>query len=219
MRDGPRRFTQDFSCPALLRCRLAVWLAFRIRGCHPLRPGFPAGSAMPPRPRWRRSYNPACRIATAAVWANARSLAATCAIILIFFSSGYLDVSVPQVRPRTPVRVTGSRPPGFPIRTSAGHRAFAPRRGFSQLVTSFFASGSQRHPPCALGSLSCPRTARGTACSPWTLLCTCFRPVCHDGTRVDQSVCYFLRSIALKLLQSSFRVPSMSMTVSRVSFS
>ena len=46
--------------------------------------------------------------------------------------------------------VTGSLPPGFPIRTSAGHRAFAPRRSFSQLVASFVASESHRHPPCAL---------------------------------------------------------------------
>ena len=30
-------------------------------------------------------------------------------------------------------------PAGSPIRTSAGRRAFAPNRGFSQLVTSFFA--------------------------------------------------------------------------------
>ena len=48
------------------------------------------------------------------------------------------------------VAVTGSLPPGFPIRTSADHWAFAPPRGFSQLVTSFVASESHRHPPCAL---------------------------------------------------------------------
>ena len=52
--------------------------------------------------------------------------------------------------PRDIVAVSGSLPTGFPIRTSAGHRAFAPHRGFSQLVTSFFASESHRHPPCAL---------------------------------------------------------------------
>ena len=46
--------------------------------------------------------------------------------------------------------VPAIRPAGFPIRTSAGHRAFAPHRGFSQLVTSFLASESHRHPPCAL---------------------------------------------------------------------
>ena len=47
-------------------------------------------------------------------------------------------------------QVTGSLQPGFPIRTSAHQRVFAPKRGFSQLVTSFFASESHRHPPCAL---------------------------------------------------------------------
>ena len=51
--------------------------------------------------------------------------------------------------------VAGSLPPGFPIRTSAGRRAFAPRRGFSQLVTSFVASESHRHPPCALSVFPC----------------------------------------------------------------
>ena len=39
---------------------------------------------------------------------------------------------------------------GFPIRTSADQGPFAPPRGFSQLVTSFIASESHRHPPCAL---------------------------------------------------------------------
>ena len=52
-------------------------------------------------------------------------------------------------------QVTGSLPPGSPIRTSAGHRAFAPHRGFSQLITSFFASESHRHPPCALVRFPC----------------------------------------------------------------
>ena len=98
----------------------------------------------------RRSYNPGRCLKTAPVWANARSLATTCAIIVIFSSSGYLDVSVPRVRPTPHGAVPGSLLAGFPIRTSAGRRAFAPRRGFSQLVTSFLASESHRHPPCAL---------------------------------------------------------------------
>ena len=42
--------------------------------------------------------------------------------------------------------VTGSLPPGCPIRRSTGQRIFAPYRGFSQLVTSFFASESQGIP-------------------------------------------------------------------------
>ncbi len=39
--------------------------------------------------------------------------------------------------------VPGSIPAGWPIRKSAGQRVFAPRRGLSQLITSFFASESQ----------------------------------------------------------------------------
>lgn len=42
--DGPAGFTQDFSCPALLRMLLCfIWL--RIRGYHPLRRNFPVASS------------------------------------------------------------------------------------------------------------------------------------------------------------------------------
>ena len=40
--------------------------------------------------------------------------------------------------------------PGSPIRTSAYIRLFAPTRGFSQLVTSFFVSQCQGIPPALL---------------------------------------------------------------------
>ena len=58
MRDGPRRFPQNSSCSAVLRCRLTGRSAFRVRGCHPLRPRFPACSAMHRLRYCRRSYNP-----------------------------------------------------------------------------------------------------------------------------------------------------------------
>ena len=155
MRDGPRWFPQNSSCSAVLRCRLdAAKRDFRVRGCHPLRRQFPLASTNPTPCRGAGPTTPGAAQRTAPVWANARSLATTCAIIVIFSSSGYLDVSVPRVRPPPCGGVAGSLPPGFPIRTSAGRRAFAPRRGFSQLVTSFFASESHRHPPCALVRLS-----------------------------------------------------------------
>ena len=99
MRDGPRRFPQNSSCSAVLRCRLAAQTSFRVRASHPLRTNFPDGSATLSVTARRRSYNPGRGFATAPVWAPARSLATTCAIILIFSSSGYLDVSVPRVRP------------------------------------------------------------------------------------------------------------------------
>ncbi len=49
--------------------------------------------------RRRRPYYPGRGLKTAPVWALARSLAATGAIVVTFFSCGYLDVSVPRVRP------------------------------------------------------------------------------------------------------------------------
>ena len=58
MRDGPRRFPQNSSCSAVLRCRLMVGSAFRVRDCHPLWSRFPACSAMHRFPCCRRSYNP-----------------------------------------------------------------------------------------------------------------------------------------------------------------
>lgn len=86
-------------------------------------------------------WQPEPRYARIPVWAPPRSLAATGGIVVTFSSCGYLDVSVPRVRLRN-LRMTGSLPPGCPIRTSAGQCAFATRRSFSQLVTSFFASRS-----------------------------------------------------------------------------
>ena len=43
-----------------------------------------------------QSYNPNHAV-TQLVWANPRSLATTCGITIVFFSCGYLDVSVPHV--------------------------------------------------------------------------------------------------------------------------
>ena len=69
--------------------------------------------------------------------------------LLLSFPPGTKMFQFPTFAPNLS-SVSGSLPTGFPIRTSAGQRAFAPHRGFSQLVTSFIASESHRHPPCAL---------------------------------------------------------------------
>ncbi len=82
LRDGPRGFIQDFSCPALLRCRLGFasdsstglspsliqlsnWFDF-LRSC-----------------LYRRSFYPA-PAETETVWALPRSLATTSGIIVYF---------------------------------------------------------------------------------------------------------------------------------------
>jgi hypothetical protein len=95
--DGPARFTQGFSCPALLRIPLSITLTTRT-GLSPISPDFPDGSgSFTHRISW--SYNPA-PAETDTVWANPISLAATLGITLVFSSSGYLDVSVHRVCPR-----------------------------------------------------------------------------------------------------------------------
>ena len=80
------------------------------------------------------------------------SLAATGGIICLFsFPAGTEMFQFPALAPLLVVSLrTGS-----PIRTPADHAVFAGPRGFSQLVTSFFASGSLRHPPCALVCFPC----------------------------------------------------------------
>lgn len=94
------------------------------------------------------------------VWANPVSLAATQGIAFAFSSSGYLDVSVPRVRFKTPM-YSGLRylshptidirwitiaecQVGFPIRTSMDQSPFPAPHGLTQGITSFIAS-------CCLG--------------------------------------------------------------------
>ena len=83
MDDGPPIFKQDFTCPALLLRVLSSSSTLHIRGFHPLRPTFPSCSI---------SFDDKSHQALP------RSLAATERISIDFFSFGYLDVSVPQVR-------------------------------------------------------------------------------------------------------------------------
>ena len=157
MPDGPGCFTQDSSCPALLRVPLRP-VRVRVRGCHPLWPAFPRRSPPPSGPT-SRPYYPG-DASTPPVWAPPRSLAATGGITFVLFSCGYLDVSVPRVRPRTR-RVTGLQPAGLPhsdIRGSQGAcpspRLFAACRVLPRLR-------EPRYPPSALLCFSFPRTPYG----------------------------------------------------------
>ena len=93
--DGPAGFNQGFTCPDLLRIPLSN-TSLTYTGLSPsavyLSRLFQFALL-----KISRSYNPNLAV-TRLVWANARSLATTCAITFVFFSSAYLDVSVQQVR-------------------------------------------------------------------------------------------------------------------------
>ena len=91
--DGPHFFRPDFSCPDVLRIPTAA-SKFRLQAFHLLRGNFPVTSTTHSRTfvwvltPW---------VFLPKVWAAPISLATTFGIAFAFFSSGYLDVSVPRV--------------------------------------------------------------------------------------------------------------------------
>ena len=151
--DGPGRFTQGSTCPALLRMPLRFTL-LRIRSFHALRPRFPARSA--------RSVSCGVAVLQPRACRNTRGLGSSpfarrywgnhCCFL-------FLRVLRCFSSPRWPhdfLMMAASGPPGCPIRRSADQRPFAPTRGFSQLTTSFIASVSLgiHHAPLLSFSLS-----------------------------------------------------------------
>ena len=93
------------------------------------------------------SYNPVTA-STATVWAPPLSLATTRGIILIFSSYGYLDVSVPHVRPG----IAGDGPPARRV-APFGH----PRiKGHLLLPVAFRSLSRPSSPPRAKASTVCP---------------------------------------------------------------
>ena len=93
----------------------------------------------------RRSYNPGTRLATPPVWALPRSLAATGGIVFTFSSCGYLDVSVPRVRPLP----TGGYRNRFRWVAPFGH----PRvKGYLLLAVAFRSLSRPSSPPRAKAS-------------------------------------------------------------------
>ena len=109
-------------------------------------------------PILRLTYDsPQPRRARTPVWALSLSLAATQKIDVSFFSSGYLDVSVPRVPSAhlwIQCTVTEVCSAGFPhshIRGSV-NICFSPRLFAAYHV--FHRLSVPRHPPCALSSLT-----------------------------------------------------------------
>ena len=96
-----------------------------------------------------RSYNPG-RSENLPVWAPPRSIASTGGIVVTFSSCGYLDVSVPRVRSPAIARVTGSLPPGCPIRRSAAITGICPSPRLFAACHVLLRLRDPRHPPCAL---------------------------------------------------------------------
>ena len=99
-----------------------------VRGYHPLRRSFPEASS---------SYDNRH-------WPGPRSLATTNGVSVDVLSSGYLDVSVPQVRfIHLCIQCMMTLRSGFPIRKSMDQSLLTAPHGLSQRATSFIASQRQ----------------------------------------------------------------------------
>ena len=99
------------------------------------------------------SDSPQPRRARTPVWALSLSLAATQEIDVSFFSSGYLDVSVPRVPFHTlwiGVWMTGVRPAGFHHSDICGSRDICSSPQLFAAYHVLLRLLVPRHPPCAL---------------------------------------------------------------------
>ena len=105
---------------------------------------------------------PGAALPTAPVWAPARSLATTCAIIIIFSSSGYLDVSVPRVRPPRLSAVCRNR---FRRVSPFGHPRVA---GHLPLTAAFRSLSRPSSPPGATGIPHAPFLSFLVSSRAWT---------------------------------------------------
>ena len=150
MRDGPRRFTQNSSCSALLR----IAARFANLSCTGLSPSpavlsrtFHLAGILRPC----RSFYPGLA-ETTPVWALPRSLATTCGITVVFSSCGYLDVSVPRVRPSC--EVSGLPPDGLPHSDIPGSRVICTSPGLFAAYHVLLRLREPRHPPSALACFS-----------------------------------------------------------------
>jgi hypothetical protein len=166
LRGGPRGFRPGFPCPAVLRYPSSEATPFRVRDSYPLWCGFPSASATtrlcnsPTRRQTDRDgpYNP--RTTTTAVyhvgrvWALPFSLATTQGVEVSFLSSGYLDVSVPQLASTCPMdsgRSTRALPRvSFLIRRSRDQRSVSTSPGLIAAAHVLHRLLAPRHPPCAL---------------------------------------------------------------------
>ncbi len=166
MRGGPRGFRPGFPCPAVLRYLSNEVVPFRVRDCYPLRCDFPFASATTRlcnsstrrQADQDRPYN--TRTTTTAVyhiarvWAHPFSLATTQGIEVSFFSSGYLDVSVPQLASSCPMYSgMGTRAlprVSFLIRKSWDQRSVSTSPRLIAAAHVLHRLLAPRHPPCAL---------------------------------------------------------------------
>ena len=144
--DGPGRFAQDSSCPALLRIPLCC-ISLHILDYHRLWSHFPKCSVHDLH-TMSRSYNPAGALRRQRFGLFPVRSPLLGESLLFSFPTGTKMFQFPALA-SCYARCHSFRMTGCPIRKSPDQRLFAPTRSLSQLITSFIASESQgiRHAP------------------------------------------------------------------------
>ena len=155
MEGGPPVFSPDFSCPLILRNSLECYRVSST-GLSPSLVDFPTSFdyafTIPVR-----VHTP--QILLPAVLPAPLSLATTRGISVDFFSSGYLDVSVPRVPHVTLwIHVTfhGSSPWGFPHSEICGSKLICSSPQLIAACRVLHRLLMPRHSPCALIRLDFP---------------------------------------------------------------
>ena len=142
MADGPATFTQDSSCPALLRIPIG-FVSVSPTGVSPSLPGF----AFPRRPATEISSHVLVLQPRGGLDRPGLGSSAFARHYLrnhfCFLLLGVLRCFSSPRSPHPQGMVPAPLLVGFPIRKSPDQVVFADPRGLSQLITSFFASMSQ----------------------------------------------------------------------------
>ena len=134
--DGPGRFAQDSSCPALLRIPLCC-ISLHILDYHRLWSHFPKCSVHDLH-TMSRSYNPAGALRRQRFGLFPVRSPLLGESLLFSFPVGTKMFQFPTLASRM-AGYHSYRMMGCPIRKSADQRSCAPTRGLSQLVASFIA--------------------------------------------------------------------------------
>ena len=173
MRDGPRRFSRDFPCPAILRNLPSEPACFRLRGSHPLWPIVPDRSTNTlvfdsPASRPGRPYNPDVHARRFGLFRVRSPLLAES--LLFSFPAGTEMVHFPALSSTTYVfsrGYLGINLGGFPHSEISGS---TPVCGSPKLIAACHVLHRllvPRHPPYALSSLTF--TLGTDAVSTWRL--------------------------------------------------
>jgi hypothetical protein len=150
LRDGPRRFPRDFTCPAVLRNLSSEPIDCRLPGCHRLWPIVPDRSTSglvyhSPALRPNRPYNPGVQAHRFGLFRVRSPLLAES--LLFSIPAGTEMVHFPALPSHrllySAMDPSGLAKGGFPIRRSPGQSSFAAHRGLSQLIASFIDSWCQ----------------------------------------------------------------------------